>query len=43
MVARIVGEGPPVAVSYELTERGQALMPVLAQLSRWAEEHLTAD
>lgn len=40
LVARIVGEGPPVVVSYRLTECGEALMPALAQLSRWAQEHL---
>jgi DNA-binding HxlR family transcriptional regulator len=43
LVARVVGEGPPVVVSYELTERGRALMPVLEQLSRWAQENLTAE
>jgi DNA-binding HxlR family transcriptional regulator len=29
-----------VSVSYELTESGQALMPALEQISRWAEDHL---
>src|ERR1700730_14487318 len=35
-------EGPPLAVSGALTERGQALMPALAQISLWAQEHLPA-
>jgi DNA-binding HxlR family transcriptional regulator len=40
LIARTVDEGPPVAVSYELTEAGRALLPALHQLSAWAEEHL---
>jgi DNA-binding HxlR family transcriptional regulator len=43
LVARTVDEGPPVAVSYELTVRGQALMPALEQVSLWAREHLPLD
>jgi DNA-binding HxlR family transcriptional regulator len=42
LVSRRVMEGPPVSVSYALTPSGEALMPVLAQLSGWAEEHLPA-
>jgi DNA-binding HxlR family transcriptional regulator len=42
LIARTVDEGPPVAVSYELTEAGRALLPALHQLSAWAEEHLPA-
>ncbi|GII54079.1 hypothetical protein Pth03_24680 [Planotetraspora thailandica] len=41
LVARTVDEGPPVAVFYELTERGRALMPALDQISTWAREHLS--
>ncbi len=41
IVARTVKAGPPVGVSYELTERGRALVPALEALSRWAEENLT--
>jgi DNA-binding HxlR family transcriptional regulator len=41
IVARTVKAGPPVGVSYELTERGQALVPALDALARWAEENLT--
>jgi DNA-binding HxlR family transcriptional regulator len=40
LIARCVEEGPPVAVSYALTDRGRALMPALEQVSMWAEEHL---
>jgi DNA-binding HxlR family transcriptional regulator len=43
LIARTVDEGPPVAVSYALTERGEALMPALAQLARWATEHMADD
>ena len=35
--------GPPLAVSYALTERGRALMPALEEISRWAQEHLPPD
>ena len=42
LITRAVDEGPPLAVSYALTERGQALMPALAQISLWAQEHLPA-
>ena len=40
LVARTVDEGPPLAVSYALTDRGEALIPALTQISVWAEEHL---
>jgi DNA-binding HxlR family transcriptional regulator len=40
LVRRTVTDGPPLAVSYELTEAGRALLPALEQISRWAEEHL---
>jgi len=42
LVARTVGEGPPVSVTYALTDAGRALLPALEQLTRWAEEHLPA-
>lgn len=42
LVARNVDEGPPISVSYELTDAGRALLPALDQISRWAEEHLPA-
>ncbi|GGX93727.1 winged helix-turn-helix transcriptional regulator [Streptomyces minutiscleroticus] len=40
LVVREVDEGPPLRVSYRLTESGAALGPSLKELSRWAEEHL---
>jgi DNA-binding HxlR family transcriptional regulator len=40
LITRTVDEGPPVAVSYALTERGRALMPALEQIALWAEEYL---
>jgi DNA-binding HxlR family transcriptional regulator len=43
LVVRTVDEGPPLAVSYALTDSGRALMPALNQIAAWAREHLTAD
>ncbi len=43
LVTRSVDEGPPLAVSYTLTDAGRALLPALAQISRWANEHLPAN
>jgi DNA-binding HxlR family transcriptional regulator len=40
LVTRTVDEGPPLAVAYELTGAGRALIPALDQISRWAETHL---
>jgi DNA-binding HxlR family transcriptional regulator len=40
IVNRNVDPGPPVGVSYELTEAGHALAPVLDQLMEWARSHL---
>ena len=40
LISRTVDPGPPVTVAYALTDRGEALMPALAQISRWASEHL---
>ena len=40
LIVRRVDEGPPVAVSYELTERGRALMPALEQIALWAQANL---
>ena len=42
LVTRTVHEGPPVSVAYKLTHAGQALLPALEQISRWANEHLPA-
>jgi DNA-binding HxlR family transcriptional regulator len=43
LITRTVDEGPPTSVTYSLTERGRALMPALAQISAWAQEHLPPD
>ena len=40
VVARVVDPGPPVRVSYALTERGRDLEPVVAELERWAHAWL---
>ena len=40
LITRTVDEGPPLAVSYALTERGRALMPALEQIAIWARENL---
>ncbi|HWK29958.1 MAG TPA: helix-turn-helix domain-containing protein [Solirubrobacter sp.] len=43
LVVRTVDAGPPVAVSYALSARGQALMPAFDQIAAWAREHLASD
>ncbi|MFC1429686.1 winged helix-turn-helix transcriptional regulator [Streptacidiphilus sp. N1-3] len=43
MVVREVEPGPPLRVSYDLTETGAALRPALVELGRWAEECLPKD
>ncbi|MGN5381831.1 winged helix-turn-helix transcriptional regulator [Streptomyces lasalocidi] len=40
LVVREVDEGPPLRVSYRLTEAGAALEPALRQLGDWAKTHL---
>ena len=40
LIARTVTEGPPLSVTYALTDAGRALLPALEQISRWAEEYL---
>jgi DNA-binding HxlR family transcriptional regulator len=40
LVTRTVQVGPPLAVTYELTDAGRALLPALEQITRWAEKHL---
>jgi DNA-binding HxlR family transcriptional regulator len=42
LVTRTVRDGPPVAVTYDLTDAGRALLPALEQITRWAEKHLPA-
>lgn len=40
LVVREVDEGPPLRVSYRLTEAGAALEPALKELAAWATAHL---
>ena len=41
LVVRRVEPGPPVAVSYSLTDAGAGLIPVLGQLAEWASANLS--
>jgi DNA-binding HxlR family transcriptional regulator len=43
LITRTVIEGPPLSSSYELTERGRALMPALEQIALWARDNLPED
>jgi DNA-binding HxlR family transcriptional regulator len=43
LITRTVSEGPPLSVSYALSDRGAALIPALEQISLWAQEHLPAE
>ena len=40
LVTRQVDDGPPLRVSYRLTEGGYALRPAMQELTDWAEVHL---
>jgi DNA-binding HxlR family transcriptional regulator len=40
LVVREVDEGPPLRVTYRLTESGGALSPALSELREWAKKHL---
>ncbi|MBO8197536.1 helix-turn-helix transcriptional regulator [Streptomyces smyrnaeus] len=40
LVTRSVEEGPPLRVSYSLTDSGHALKPAMVELTRWADGHL---
>lgn len=42
LVRRTVRPGPPVRVSYELTDAGSDLEPVIAGLGRWADRWVKA-
>ena len=39
-VVREVDDGPPLRVSYRLTEAGAALEPALGELGAWAKTYL---
>ena len=41
LVSRTVEAGPPLAVTYALTDSGAALLPALTELTSWARENLT--
>jgi DNA-binding HxlR family transcriptional regulator len=43
VVERKVHDGPPVTVTYALTACGEALVPALRALARWATESLPAE
>jgi DNA-binding HxlR family transcriptional regulator len=40
LISRKVRDGPPVTVTYQLTDRGRALMPALDLIARWARDNL---
>ncbi|TDC09407.1 transcriptional regulator [Streptomyces sp. 8K308] len=40
LLTREVQEGPPLRVTYQLTQSGLELRPALLELTRWAETHL---
>ncbi|MDN3495096.1 helix-turn-helix domain-containing protein [Planococcus sp. APC 4015] len=40
LVTRTVAHGPPVGVSYALTDSGDRLLPILDQLGEWASHNL---
>ena len=43
LITRQVRDGPPVTVTYQLAERGQALMPALDLIAQWARNNLPPD
>lgn len=43
LVVREVDPGPPLRVSYGLTEAGKAIRPALEELGKWAEQYLPED
>ncbi|CAN5154336.1 hypothetical protein BH11ACT4_BH11ACT4_06780 [soil metagenome] len=42
LVRRLVTDGPPISVSYELTPAGAELVPTINQLGQWAKRNLPA-
>ncbi|WP_249998620.1 helix-turn-helix domain-containing protein [Actinoplanes sp. M2I2] len=40
LATRTVIDDRPIRVRYQLTERGAAIRPALAELTRWAQDHL---
>ncbi|MES4907092.1 MULTISPECIES: helix-turn-helix domain-containing protein [unclassified Streptomyces] len=43
LALREVEPGPPLRVTYRLTESGRALEPALSELARWAERYMAED
>jgi DNA-binding HxlR family transcriptional regulator len=43
LITRTVDEGPPVGVHYSLAPCGEALLPALDRIARWADEYLPVD
>jgi DNA-binding HxlR family transcriptional regulator len=43
LIVRSVEPGPPVSVSYELTNTGKALIPAMQALSAWASESFSTN
>ncbi|MGP4109619.1 winged helix-turn-helix transcriptional regulator [Streptomyces sp. 4N509B] len=43
LVTRHVEHGPPLRVTYELTDAGHGLAPALSELACWARRHLPAE
>ncbi|CBG71606.1 MULTISPECIES: winged helix-turn-helix transcriptional regulator [Streptomyces] len=41
LVVREVDDGPPLRVTYRLTEAGAALDPALRELRNWSKSHLS--
>lgn len=42
VVLRIIDEGPPVRVQYDLTPMGRSLEPAVSEIKAWAQEWLAA-
>jgi DNA-binding HxlR family transcriptional regulator len=42
LISRTVNEGPPLTVTYQVTESGSALLPALEALTSWAAQNLPA-
>ena len=40
LATRTVTDGPPLSVTYALTNAGRALLPALEEIIRWADEYL---
>jgi DNA-binding HxlR family transcriptional regulator len=43
LIVRSVKGGPPVSVSYDLSDTGRALIPSMHALSTWAAENFPTD